>query len=298
MNWNYVNTVLLCVICFLTMAIFLLDISVNISWVASITDWLSVIIYFCTLCAAIWAGMTARKALKENTKMTKDNQRLVNSQTEPFVDIKLEVMPESVNWIRLKITNLGLSSAYHVKFLIKDMHTQNANSKKVIEKFMQVTFMREGLTYLSKGDSRDTSFVNLWEDDSERGFTQSDFLDTKFTIEIKYQNREGLESSSEFIIKMNDLDGYYRMGDKTFEEKLVISVDDLNTNLIKLCQVQENFGKEYEKTHRDWTEQELKLKLHSLEKNKKMREYLNLPPEKIKKMPNKMSIHEIRKRRK
>lgn len=300
MSLNFVNTILLGIICFFTISIFLLDISLNISWAASITDWLSVIIYFFTFGTAVWAGKTAKNALKENKKMTEDNQRLVNSQTEPFVDIKLEIMPESVNWIRLKITNLGLSSAYHINFSIKDMNTQSDNSKKVIEKFMQITFMREGLTYLSKGDSRDTFFVNLWEDDNERGFNELDFLATKFTIEIKYKNRENVEKSSEFIIKMNDLEGYYRMSNKTFEEELVSNIRNLNKNLMSISREQASFRKEYEKTHRNWTEKELRLKLNELEKFRKVRQHLGLDHKKIdyKKIEKKQSIHQIRKQMK
>lgn len=136
MNLKFINTILLTIISFLTVAIFLLDISFNMSWKASITDWLSVIIYACTLIAAIWAGRTASKALNENKRIASDNQKLVSAQTEPFVDIKLEIMEESVNWIRLKITNLGLSSAFNIKCSVKDLGDQSEASKKIIDQFL------------------------------------------------------------------------------------------------------------------------------------------------------------------
>ena len=227
MNLNYLNTILLSIICFLTISLFLINISVNISWSASITDWLSVIIYACTLASAIWAALTARSALQENRRIANDNQRLVNSQTEPFVDVSLEVMPQSINWIRLKIQNLGLSSAFNIRFTVTDVTPDNDSSQLVISQFFGINFMRQGLSYLSKGDSRYTGFINLSDSDEERGFTVDEFLNTKFTITIEFEDVLKKKHLSKFIIVINDIHGIYRIG-KSFEEQAIEQMKALN----------------------------------------------------------------------
>lgn len=256
MNWNFINTILLTIICFLTVAIFLLDISFNMSWKASITDWLSVIIYACTLIAAIWAGRTASKALNENKRIASDNQKLVSAQTEPFLDIKLEIMEESVNWIRLKITNLGLSSAFNIKCSVKDLGDQGEASKKIIDQFFGLNFMQNGFNYLSKGDSKYTGFVNLAEGEAKNGFTVQDFLNTKFTVEVKFEDVSKKNYTFEFIVDSSDINGAYRLG-KNFEKQLLDEIKKLNTQLVNICIEQQKFSAEYEKQHRDWSEQEL-----------------------------------------
>lgn len=138
MNFNKLNTVLLGIICLLVLSTLLIDISVNISWSASITDWLSVIIYFCTLFAAVTAAVIAKKALDENRKTTK-------TQTEPFIDIKLEVMPQSISWIRLKITNIGLTSAFDISFNFNELDRNNEKvTRNIIGEFSEISFMRNG----------------------------------------------------------------------------------------------------------------------------------------------------------
>lgn len=297
MNWNFINTILLTIICFLTVAIFLLDISFNMSWKASITDWLSVIIYACTLIAAIWAGRTASKALNENKRIASDNQKLVSAQTEPFVDIKLEIMEESVNWIRLKITNLGLSSAFNIKCSVKDLGDQSEATKKIIDQFFGINFMQNGFNYLSKGDSKYTGFVNLAEGEAQNGFTVQDFLNTKFTVEVKFEDVSKKNYTFEFIVDSSDINGAYRLG-KNSEEQLLDEIKKLNTQLVNICTEQQKFNAEYEKQHRDWSEQELQQKLVFVKRNRIIREKLGLPPEKIKKIDRKKSIHEMRRQMK
>lgn len=298
MNWNYLNTILLSIICFLTISLLLIDISVNISWSASITDWLSVIIYACTLGAAIWAGITAKHALKENKRMADDNQILVKSQTEPFVDISLETMPQELGFVRLKIQNLGLSSAFNIKFYIKDYDLQKEPSKKIIDTFTEILFMREGLNYLSKGSTRYTGIVNLYVDNvTKRGFSNEDFFATEFSILIAYEDINKKTYERIFNLKMNELSGDYKIGD-AFEKKVVDSINSISKSLDLMCAQHKEFKEEYEKLNRNWTEQELQLKLCSLKKQREIRDKLGLPPEPIRKMARKESIHQVRKQAK
>ena len=59
----------------------------------------------------------------------------------------------------------------------------------------------------------------------------------------------------------NEYDGTYKIG-KTSEEKLIDELKNINKNLSALKIEQADFKKEFEKAHRDWTEEELREKLH------------------------------------
>ncbi|OAL85819.1 hypothetical protein AY605_14575 [Acinetobacter sp. SFD] len=299
MNWNLINTILLSIICFFVISIFLLDISFNMSWKASITDWLSVIIYACTFGAAIWAGITARKALNENKRMAIDNKRLVDSQTEPFVDISLEVMPESVNWIRLRIQNLGLSSAFNITFTVKNLSPQTDSSKLIIDQFFGISFMKHGLSYLSKGDFRYSGFINLLESDEARGFSIDDFLSTKFTVIVAFKDIRNKPHTAIFNISINELSGIYRIG-KSFEEQLIAEMKGLNTKLTYINNMQKNFNYEYEKIHRGWTEADLKRTLSLIQTRRIQSRGLNQPSEEERytKPNRKQSINQLRKQNK
>lgn len=280
MNWNLINTILLAIICFVVSTSFLFDFSINTDKKASISEIATIIIYLATFAVAVWALVVNRKMAK--------------AQTEPFIDIKLDTLPSAINVVRLKISNLGTTSAFNITFSIIDIKNPNSSSKRVIEALTAVNFMENKLSYLSKGDSRYSSLVNLYRDDSSRGFTNKEFFDTEFTVRIRFEDINKTKYKSEFVLVMNELMDKYEVG-KTFEDKLIKQIEGLNTKLNLINKAQEAFRSEYEKTHRDWTEQELKLKLHHLEKTRNIRKSLGLPPEKNKKISKKMSIQQIRK---
>jgi len=259
---------------------FLFDFSINTDKKASISEIATIIIYLATFAVAVWALVV--------------NRKMVKAQTEPFIDIKLDTLPSAINVVRLKISNLGTTSAFNITFSIIDIKNPNSSSKRVIEALTAVNFMENKLSYLSKGDSRYSSLVNLYRDDSSRGFTNKEFFDTEFTVRIRFEDINKTKYKSEFVLVMNELMDKYEVG-KTFEDKLIKQIEGLNTKLNLINKAQEAFRSEYEKTHRDWTEQELKLKLHHLEKTRNIRKSLGLPPEKNKKISKKMSIQQIRK---
>lgn len=302
MNWNAIKTILLSIICFLVIVLTLLNISLHVSWEASITDWLSVIIYACTFGAAVWAGLTAKKALDENKRMANDNQRLVDAQTQPFLDISLEVMPQSVNWIRLKIQNLGLSSAFNIKFAVKEIYPENEVSKLIVDEFFQIGFMKQGLSYLSKEDSRYTNFVNLAENDQVNGFTITDFFNTKFTVEITFEDISKKKYISDFVIETNDLNGTYSIGE-SFEKQLIKEIKSLNKGLANIHDEQKKFKDQYEKIRGGWTERDLKITLANIHRKQKINKFLGIPPgadQGTKYMPpeKKLSINQIRRQMK
>lgn len=278
----------------------------NIFQDTSITDWLSVLIYSATLYVAYSAFKTANQALQENKKiaedtarMADDNAKLVKQQTQPFIDIRLDIMPQSVHWVRLKITNIGLSSAINIQFRFETLPNNNKEvTHKVIQNYKRIRFMTDGLNYLSKEESRYTNFINLIDSDEKRGFTVEEFLQTSFKVIVNFNDLSGFTYQNDFVLSMNELDGYYKIGD-TNEEKLINELKNVNTNIKNLRSICSNFTAEYEKAHRDWTESELKQKIREIETRKTQYKWLGKEyPKDIVIPKKKLSIQQLRKQNK
>ncbi len=285
MNWNLINTVLLAIVCFFATSSFLLDVSITTNKAISIFEIGTFVIYAVTLGVAGWALAVNRKIAK--------------SQTEPFIDIKLESVPTALSLVRLKISNLGTTSAFNITFTVTDIESQNNSSKKVIEKLTAINFMKNKLSYLSKGDFRYSQIVDLYREDSSRGFTNQDFFDTQFTIRIRFEDINKTKYKSEFVLVMNELIDKYEIG-KDFESQLIHEMKVINTKLTSICTAQTNFGKEYEKIHRGWTEADLKRTLAVIETKRFQNKWLNQPDEetRYKRPSRKQSINELRKQNK
>ena len=94
-----------------------------------------------------------------------ENRKLRKAQTEPFVDIKLESMPQSISLLRLKITNVGLGSAFDFKLnlrphsLMNDVQREEIN--QIIDEFSRPQFIIKGINYLAPNEYKFSSYINL-----------------------------------------------------------------------------------------------------------------------------------------
>lgn len=229
--------------------------------------------------------------------MADDNANLVRQQIQPFIDIKLEVMPQSINWIRLKISNIGLSSAFNISFNFRILDKNNQLViEKIIEEFSKIGFVTKGLSYLSKGDARYAAFINLYESYEKRGFTSEDFFKASFVVGIEFSDLVGRKYKNEFQLNMNELEGHYQIGESD-QKKIVNQLEEINKNIKSFKNEHGDFKKEYEKSHRDWTEEELRMKVRGIDLKRARYEYLNIEyTESTIKRKRKDSIHELSKR--
>lgn len=111
---------------------------------------------------------------------------------------------------------------------------------------------------------------------------------------MKFEDIGKKKHTYEFVLDTSDINGIYRIG-RSFEDQMIDQMKDLSKGLKGIIQQQKNLHSEYEKNHREWTEQELQLKLIHIKNQRNIRERLGLPPEKIRKMDKKLSINEMRK---
>lgn len=180
----------------------------HISEQTTLTDWLSVFIYFFTLVAAITAAIIARKALDENRKTTK-------AQIEPFIDIKLETMPQSIKMFRLVVSNVGKESAFDVNVTLVPHDSLNQkefiDALKAVETFKRIKFMRDGLNYLAVSDFRYTHYLNFSSFNYREVISIKEFLVLRFIATITYKDRRDKKYIRQFELDASEFDGNYSL---------------------------------------------------------------------------------------
>lgn len=294
MRLNVLNTILLGIICFLVLVTLLIDISINISWSASITDWLSVIIYTVTLGVAVCAACTAKKALKENQEITKIH-------TEPFITIKIDHMNESINWFRLKVSNEGLGQAFNIQLEITNNNKEKYRelSNKILARIRSPNFMVKGLKHLSPSESK---FSNFFSVDIVTGQEQQNidmFFNLNFNVKVTYQDKNEINFERKYILDFSEYKDVTRISTKTVHENQLEEFKKLNKAIMGLKLEHSSFKNEYEKSHRDWTETELRRKVAEIDSKRRMYKQLNKEyPEDIIIAKRQLSIHQLRKQNK
>lgn len=290
MNFKLIGLIAITLLLVFNLSLLLLNMSEHISEHTTITDWIAVIIYGLTLIAAVVAAVIAKKALEENKK-----------QNRPFVTVKIDHMKESINWFRLKVCNEGVGQAFNVGISLEldKGIDKNLTNQEMLEKFSTPKFMKNRLANLSYQEERYSNFISLIEMDKRNGILFKEFFTAKFIVDVTYVDSYKNLYKEKFILDFNEYDGTYKIG-KTSEEKLIDELKNINKNLSALKIEQADFKKEFEKAHRDWTEEELREKLHVIEYRWSQRKSLGLSDDNIiyKKAEKRLSIHQIRKQMK
>ena len=98
-------------------------------------------------------------------------------------------MPQSISLLRLKITNVGLGSAFDFKLnlrphsLMNDVQREEIN--QIIDEFSRPQFIIKGINYLAPNEYKFSSYINLIRRNEE-------YLELFFTLvilaEVSYRN--------------------------------------------------------------------------------------------------------------
>jgi len=196
-----------------------------------------------------------------------ENRKLRKAQTEPFVDITLESMPQSISLLRLKITNVGLGSAFDFKLnlrphsLMNDVQSEEIN--QIIDEFSRPQFIIKGINYLALNEYKFSSYINLMRRNEE-------YLELFFTLvilaEVSYRNNIGEHIKQFFELDMREFDGSYTLGG-TFEEVVPKSLKDIVSELKKANQLVQHQGRL--KINNERNKKEKRLSIHQIRKHMK-----------------------------
>ena len=173
----------------------------------------------------------------------KENKKLSEAQTQPFIDIKLETMPHSVRLFRLIIRNTGLGHAFKVRIDLTPHESMELDQKEavlsVIKKFSKPRFMSKGLNYLGSTDYRYSSYINLIGIDTEV-VSLSEFLNSIIHAEVKYTDLGGKNYNHIFEIDMSEYDGNYTLGEN-FEVALPQQLNKIKNEVKELKNLYKNY---------------------------------------------------------
>lgn len=254
------------------------------------------------LLVASFSALAASVALFATYLGWKENRELRKAQTDPFVDVRLETVNHHLNFLRLKIMNIGKGGAFNLKIILKPGVSLDENLKeaarKVIGVFNNLDYMKNGVNYLPPMDSKYTRYINLSGFEKEV-VSIDDFYKLILTAEVQYQDLNDKIFKRQYIIDASEFK-IYKLG-KIFEESVPESLDSIQNSLKKLnksLNEQNKFLEEKNIANEiEWNEFELKIKLHQIRFIKEKNEKLGINNNKynFKSLERKKTIHEMRK---
>ena len=127
-------------------------------------------------------------------------------QTEPKIQIVLEISESYVNEIRLNIKNIGQGPAFNINFM-PFVITGGENAKYILNRFLTIKAFSSGLNYLGPSQYFNTSYNNILDIPKE-----DELYDIKIKIEIKYKSTTNNKYNDMFIIDFRELEGTCHLG--------------------------------------------------------------------------------------
>lgn len=88
--------------------------------------------------------------------------------------------------------------------------------------------------------------------------------DAEIKVTVSYKDINGKKYYNFYVLNLDELKGITKIG-KSFDEQGIEQLKNINKNICELKIEHKRFKDEYEKTHRDWTEAELKQKIEEIE---------------------------------
>ena len=185
------------------------------------------------------AAISASGAALAGFLVWRENKKLSEAQTQPFIDIKLETMSHSVRLFRLMVRNTGLGHAFKVRITLKPHESMQLEQReavlRIIEKLSKPRFMSKGLNYLASTDYRYSSYINLIGIDQEV-VTLNEFLHSIILAEIEYVDLGGKKYWHVFEIDASEYDGNYTVGE-SFEVALPKQLNNIRNEVKELKNV-------------------------------------------------------------
>ena len=133
-------------------------------------------------------------------RLVSETKRLRVSQTEPMVSVTYHLREESINFIDLRIKNVGAGPALEIKFEVEP-DFEYVKGKGLSE----FNLFRNGLKYLGPGDERRFFLTNVAEDGDEK-------FEKPFEIRVTYRGTIGRIKTDRFVIDFSEWEGLMHMG--------------------------------------------------------------------------------------
>lgn len=174
----------------------------------SISSWLSAI---ATLAIAILTFILAKETWYLREAQIRQLEELKRENVRPNIGVQLESSSVGMNFVNVKVSNLGKGIARKVSIKFLD-HTGNEvpeNADVVVEKFRKLAIFRQGIQSMGIGQEISSfvfSFLDLGKE------LNGDIFKPQLNIAIEFEDVEGNPYSNSFTIDFAQYEGISELG--------------------------------------------------------------------------------------
>lgn len=174
----------------------------------SISSWLSAI---ATVAIAILTFILAKETWYLRAAQIKQLEELKRENIRPNIGIQLESSPAGVNFVNVKISNLGKGIAKKVviRFLDNDGSEVQRDKDVVVEKFRKLAIFRQGIQSMGIGQEITSyifSFIDLGRE------LDGDIFKPFLNIKVDFEDVEGTPYTNAFTIDFAQYEGITELG--------------------------------------------------------------------------------------
>jgi hypothetical protein len=159
-------------------------------------------------------------------RLVSETRRMRKAQTDPEISVSLIQNENSINFIDLVTENIGLGSAYNIKFdILKDFKL----SKRMLS---EVGFIKNGITYLSPRQSMKSWIASFLHD--------KELVNKSIELKVTYNNSLSEQYTKQFILNFSQFAFIKQLGTppliKIGEhlESIEKNINDITSGLKKL----------------------------------------------------------------
>lgn len=143
-------------------------------------------------------------------QLVSETKNMRECQTEPKIVISISPRADWINFIDIKVQNIGLGPAYNISFELDTNESLNA-SKDVIENLFGLYFFKSGLNFLGPRDIVSTFFTSMIADFEAKA-------NTKIEIWANYKSSTNTIYRDKIILDFNEFKGLTQMGKPPLNE--------------------------------------------------------------------------------
>lgn len=174
----------------------------------SISSWLSAI---ATMAIAILTFILAKETWYLREAQIRQLEELKRENIRPNIGIQLESSPVGMNFVNVKISNLGkgIARKVSIRFLDRSGTEVPKDVDVVVEKFRKLAIFRQGIQSMGIGQEISSfvfSFIDLGNE------LNGDIFKPYLNIAIDFEDVEGNPYSNSFTIDFSQYEGISELG--------------------------------------------------------------------------------------
>ena len=141
--------------------------------------------------------------------LVSETKKLRETQTEPKIAAWVELTKEFTPLAYLRIQNIGLGSAFNIRFQLTD-EAKNPGGQLLIKDFLETSFLNTGIEYLGPEQELSSRAILFRENLEEE-------IEAVLTVKIKYRSTKNQEYTDTYRLDMAELRSYSNLGEQQLQ---------------------------------------------------------------------------------